>query len=1154
MGYRTSIRGRRAPIIAGVVVSGLVLAGSLAGVAPAAMAAGTGTLSLYKAIENLDSGSDIGDRSLWDVKAVNLDTGAVTQAQGLNGFQSQPLPAGPYEISEVVRSDSPAGYEFRDWSCNGNVTTGPVRSIYLDVGQSLTCTVTNVAIEPSITLQKVVQGGSAAPSLWTLTAQGPSSVSGAGQATGQVRIGRYQLTESGGPGGGSYAPGPWVCTTTSSDGATSPLPVESGDFIEVGLDMAVSCTITNSADLPQLTLVKSIAPTTFPVAPPESWTLSARGGSSPSGGISGASGSPDVSHVTVGAGVYELGETGPAGYAQQGWSCVDTAGTVLPVAASSFTLGPLDDVTCTVTNAFDGGWLTLVKEVVGQQPASAWTLSATGPTTITGLTGSPQVTRVPVPVGDYTLGEDGPTEGYVTTGYTCTGSTEPVQTVSVAAGSDITCTIVNDSETAHLSLVKSVVNSGGGTLSAADWTLAASGPESFSGPGGSDDVSFIAVEAGTYALSESSSAPDASSYAAGDWTCVDDVTGEPLSTGDTVTIGIEQSVTCTITNTWQNSTLTLRKQVLVPIGANPGIGAFTLIATSPGEDAISGVSGDASVTRIPIPGGSAWTLDEDGPFGFDLVSWRCAPGSGQVTGAFTVPPGTDVTCTATNVSRTPSLTLRKVLIDSAGGTATVGDFTLQARGPGNAALSGPSGAAEVTDFVIPPGDYVFRELGPAGYASTWTCSGTAIPFTGTVLTLGFGENAVCTATNRAIAPTLALGKVVTGGPAAPGDWTVTASGPDDLSGTAPVNATEVSAGVYELSEASTPGSEEVAADYAPGAWTCSGTGFDAADLVSTGPGTATLTLGLADAVSCAVENTYDAPVLTLVKEVDDGADGPGSTPANWVLTATGTTAGAEGTTVSGPGGDATIVDQTVPSGQYMLSESVNAASPPPSTDYAATAWTCAGDGFAASDLTLDDDATLLTLRPGSTVTCTIVNVFDPPRLTLVKEVVGGGPLVASDWQLTWTEVDDPSRTGTGVTGDAAVTRAAVQDGTFVLSEASSAAGAADYTASGWECTGGDVEGADRVTLVAADVAVTCTITNTFVAVPPPSPTPTPSPSPTTPPDGGGTGGGNASGTMASTGFWGGPLITVGGLLLVAGITLLLGSGGLRRRAERRPNP
>ena len=39
------------------------------------------------------------------------------------------------------------------------------------------------------------------------------------------------------------------------------------------------------------------------------------------------------------------------------------------------------------------------------------------------------------------------------------------------------------------------------------------------------------------------------------------------------------------------------------------------------------------------------------------------------------------------------------------------------------------------------------------------------------------------------------------GPAAPGDWTVTASGPDDLSGTAPVAATEVSVGVYELSEA-----------------------------------------------------------------------------------------------------------------------------------------------------------------------------------------------------------------------------------------------------------------------------------------------------------------------------------------------------------------
>ena len=263
------MRRRRGQIIAGVVISGLVLAGSLAGAAPAATAAGTGTLSLYKAIENLDTGSSEGDRSLWDVRAVNLDTGEVIQAQGLNGFQSQPLPAGPYEISEVVRADSPSGYEFRDWACNGNVTTDPVRSIYLDTGQNLTCTVTNVAIKPSISLQKIVQGGSASPSLWTVTAEGPNSVSGAGQATGEVRIGRYHLAETGGPSGSGYVAGPWICTQTSPAGETSDLPVEAGDFIDVELGAAVSCSITNSADLPQLTLVKSVAPAAFPVDPPD---------------------------------------------------------------------------------------------------------------------------------------------------------------------------------------------------------------------------------------------------------------------------------------------------------------------------------------------------------------------------------------------------------------------------------------------------------------------------------------------------------------------------------------------------------------------------------------------------------------------------------------------------------------------------------------------------------------------------------------------------------------------------------------------------------------------------------------------------------------------------------------------------------------------
>lgn len=799
-------------LAAAVAVSALVAVG-LVGTAPPATAADGGTLSLYKAIENLDTGSSVGDRSLWDVKAVNLDTGAVTQAQGLNGFQSLPMPAGRYEISEVVRADSPSGYRFLSWICDGDLTTDPVRIITLDTNQNLTCTVTNVAVKPTITLQKIVQGGSAVPAQWTLKAEGPNSISGAGQASGEVRIGQYHLTETGGPAGNSYAAAPWECSATTDGGSSQPLPVESGDVIDVELGMAVVCTITNSADLPQLTLVKSVSGSTFPVHAADAWTLSATGSGGTTDGMSGTSGSADVSHVTLDPGDYTLAESGPAGYTALGWVCADAAGVPFPVDGAAITLGEVDDIECTVTNTFAGGWLTLVKQVTGEQPPTSWRLSASGPTTISGITGSTDVTRAPVPAGDYALAEDGPTDGYATDGWRCTGSDEAVSTVAVGAGSDVTCTIVNESESAQLTLMKTVANAGGGPLQPSDWTLTATGPVDFSGVGGSDDVSFVAVTPGDYALSESSSAADASGYAAGDWVCVDDVTDETVSTGPLVAVGAEQSVTCTITNTWQNSTLTLLKQVLVPIGANPGPSAFTLTASSDSGDVVSGITGDPSVTRTPVPGGSTWTLSEVGPPGFDLVGWSCAPGPGNVTGPFTVPPGTDVTCRATNLGVTPTLTLRKVLIDEAGGSATREDFTLQARGPGNAALSGVDGTPQVTDFLIPAGDYVFRELGPAGYQSEWSCTGTEQPFDGTTLALGFGENAICTATNTAIAPTLALGKTVTGGNAGPADWVVSASGPGELSGPAPVSATTLPVGSYELAESPAAGSADATADY-----------------------------------------------------------------------------------------------------------------------------------------------------------------------------------------------------------------------------------------------------------------------------------------------------------------------------------------------------
>ncbi|MGK3949335.1 hypothetical protein [Microbacterium sp. K2] len=853
MRHRAYIRAAFAAVL-------LVVAGAL--VAPmTATAAGEATLSLFKRIENLDTGSSIGDRSLWDVQAVNVDTGETFRGQGLNGIQSMRIPPGTYEISEIVRADTPGGYRFVEWECGGSVTTEPVRTITLTSDQQLTCTVENEAIAPTLTLIKEVVGGNADPSLWTLQAQGPTNIQGPGNSDAvtaqRVRMGQYQLSESGGPSG--YTPSEWTCTATTLAGSSTPLPVDAAGRIDIDLDQSVTCTIRNTGSVPRLTLVKEVeGPAGVTLDEPAEWTLSAAGPTS----LSGATASPDVSNVAVVAGTYTLSESGPGGYTAGEWECVDLAtdpDTPLAVSAGQLTIEGDEDVRCTVVNTFAGGWLTLIKTVDGPQPPQAWTLTADdGAERIEGVVGAASVTNEPVAAGTYDLSETGPTDGYTTDGWQCTNSTGFVDEVTVAEGEEVSCTIENVSQTSHLTLVKEVVNAGGGTLTAGDWTLSATGAvDSFSGASGSPAVSYAPADPGTYELGESSAEADAALYEPSEWECVDEETGAPevMPTATSVTIdGSEDSVVCTITNTWTRSTLTLQKRVIAAFGEPPLPDAWVLQASS-GGTTIEGPAGSSGVTRVPIDGDQTWSLAEvSGPDGFEQLGWSCFGGSVS-DGQITIPGGRDMVCEALNNAITPRITLVKEIDPSAGGTASVSDFVVKTRGPGNAAFAGASGTDAVTDLFTPPGEYVFSEDGPAGYEVTWSCVGAVFDESTERALLAYGDDAVCTALNVAIAPSLSLTKEVEGGDADPELWTLSAEGPTDLQGAGSVDRTEVVAGVYTLSEAS---AADEATEYEAGDWVCEGDGFPGTGGVrQTGDGTAELTLPLDVSVDCTIVNTLN---------------------------------------------------------------------------------------------------------------------------------------------------------------------------------------------------------------------------------------------------------------------------------------------------------
>ena len=167
--------------------------------------------------------------------------------------------------------------------------------------------------------------------------------------------------------------------------------------------------------------------------------------------------------------------------------------------------------TAPVTVVATKAHLTLTKSLDntggGTAEATDWTLSASGPTPITGHTGDTAITDAAVDAGTYALAESNGPPGYSAGIWSCSAGTLTGASLVLAAGDSATCTITNTfipPSPAHLTLTKSLDNTGGGTAEATDWTLQrASRPTPITGHTGDTAITDAAVDAGTYALAES---------------------------------------------------------------------------------------------------------------------------------------------------------------------------------------------------------------------------------------------------------------------------------------------------------------------------------------------------------------------------------------------------------------------------------------------------------------------------------------------------------------------------------------------------------------------------------------------------------------------------------------------------------------------------
>jgi hypothetical protein len=137
-----------------------------------------------------------------------------------------------------------------------------------------------------------------------------------------------------------------------------------------------------------------------------------------------------------------------------------------------------DDVwTCTITNTLRGGTLTLKKTVVnddgGTASANAWTLHATGDGGFSGpgdIIDPPANTMATISRGvkanvAYTLSESGGPSGYSEGVWSCSGGgTQNGNQITLAPNDNVTCEIVNNDIAPTLTLVKTIVNDDGGTV------------------------------------------------------------------------------------------------------------------------------------------------------------------------------------------------------------------------------------------------------------------------------------------------------------------------------------------------------------------------------------------------------------------------------------------------------------------------------------------------------------------------------------------------------------------------------------------------------------------------------------------------------------------------------------------------------------------
>ncbi len=477
--------------------------------------------------------------------------------------------------------------------------------------------------------------------------------------------------------------------------------------------------------------------------------------------------------------------------------------------------------------------------------------------------------------------------------------------------------------------------------------------------------------------------------------------------------------------------ITVRKNVLAPDGSDVSDNhIFPVYLGAQDPDQLSEIS---NVTYSNLTPGE-YTINEVLDSDYEFVSFSLDNDNDYSNGAqIMVVAGQNIELTITNKQKSGKLTVIKNVVNDldSEATTTPSDFTIKIKDSNGQEITSFSGQSSPgTEVSLNPGVYFVEETGPEGYFPSYSedCSGGTIIITS-------NSQKTCTITNGQIPEgkaALTIIKVVindNGGTATSGDFIFSMDGSLVDNRNLKIKSGEtvlLPLDEYDIYEEGPSGYQLKSVSGSPGCYRYK--------IFLDNPG---------QAYTCIFTNDDIAPTITLVKEVINDNGGT-ATSSDFVLK---------------------IGESEVESGQTLevianTNITINEVNNVEGYKFVRIE----GDG-CPSEL-----GGTFNLQPGQSITCTIVNDDIPPKLTLIKEVIGG-TATSSDWTLYATSSNYTLSGQSPVVSDETF-----QAGTYTLSESG---GPENYKSLGWSCQGDVQNQGNQITLGLGQEAE-CKITNTVV--------------------------------------------------------------------------